>query len=273
MRILSIALLGLWASLARTAVAQQTCNGGATCPLNVSATATINSVARLSISSTTTALTTPTVSDFGAVAGVNSSGPTSDGEIERGLHADRVGGVEHVERRQQQQAGVRSEDDGQRGLRHDARPGRPELERNERHHVHDRLQHDLQLHGRCTRQLFAGREVHPFRSMMIRISSFTALSSFVPHAARRYIAVAFVATLPGVARAQFGVDKTELFLNPSLSASARASSPSETKAMSARKRRSPSRIGTAPSPAPTDFTMRARSRSRVPRRSASFRGH
>ena len=53
--------------------------------------------------------------------------------------------------------------------------------------------------------------------MMTRISSFTALSSFVPGAARRYAAVAFLAALPGVARAQFGVDKTELFLNPSLS--------------------------------------------------------
>jgi hypothetical protein len=76
MRILSIALLGLSTSLAQTAVAQQTCNGGASCPLNVSATATINSVARLSISSTTTTLTTPAVSDFGSAAGVNSTGPT-----------------------------------------------------------------------------------------------------------------------------------------------------------------------------------------------------
>jgi hypothetical protein len=76
MRILSIALVGLSAGLARTAVAQQTCNGGASCPLTVSATATINSVARLSISSPTTTLTTPSVADFGSATGVNSTGPT-----------------------------------------------------------------------------------------------------------------------------------------------------------------------------------------------------
>ena len=75
MRIL-FGLVVLSAGLARTAAAQQTCNGGASCPLTVSATATINSVARLSISSATTTLTTPTISNFGTAAGVDSPGPT-----------------------------------------------------------------------------------------------------------------------------------------------------------------------------------------------------
>lgn len=55
--------------------------GAQTCNLNpctdpVTASATINSVARLSITSTTTALTSPKGVDFGTSAGVNNSGPT-----------------------------------------------------------------------------------------------------------------------------------------------------------------------------------------------------
>jgi hypothetical protein len=75
MRISSVVLVALL-TLYRTAAAQQTCDGGATCLLNVSATASINSVARLSISTTTTTLTTPATADFGTTAGVNSTGPT-----------------------------------------------------------------------------------------------------------------------------------------------------------------------------------------------------
>ncbi len=75
MRTLSVVCFGLlvWACAAN---AQQTCDGGATCALNVSATASINSVARLSISTTATTLTTPATSDFGTGAGVNSAGPS-----------------------------------------------------------------------------------------------------------------------------------------------------------------------------------------------------
>jgi hypothetical protein len=58
----------------RGALAQ--CNGGATCTLPISATATINTVARLMISSTTTTLTAPNAADFGTSAGVTSGGPT-----------------------------------------------------------------------------------------------------------------------------------------------------------------------------------------------------
>ena len=78
MRALPLALIvattALLTGAARSASAQ--CNGGATCTLAVTATATINSVARLSISSSTTTLTTPTAADFGASGGVNSNGPT-----------------------------------------------------------------------------------------------------------------------------------------------------------------------------------------------------
>ncbi len=70
--VLAFALL----TTSRLAAAQQTCDGGATCSLSVSATATMNSVARLSISTATTTLTTPTSSDFGTAAGVSTSGPT-----------------------------------------------------------------------------------------------------------------------------------------------------------------------------------------------------
>jgi hypothetical protein len=57
------------------------CNGAAasgtvSCTLPVVATATINAVARLSINSTTTTLTAPNAADFGASAGVTSTGPT-----------------------------------------------------------------------------------------------------------------------------------------------------------------------------------------------------
>jgi len=57
------------------------CNGAAatgtaSCTLPVVATATINAVARLSISSTATTLTAPTAGDFGTIDGVTSAGPT-----------------------------------------------------------------------------------------------------------------------------------------------------------------------------------------------------
>jgi hypothetical protein len=44
--------------------------------LQVNATATINAVARLSINTTATTLLAPKAADFGAAAGVNSTGPT-----------------------------------------------------------------------------------------------------------------------------------------------------------------------------------------------------
>ena len=75
MRTLSVVCVGILA-LSHAAEAQQTCDGGATCAHNVSATASINSVARLSISTTATTLTTPATSDFGTATGVNSAGPT-----------------------------------------------------------------------------------------------------------------------------------------------------------------------------------------------------
>jgi hypothetical protein len=59
---------------ARGASAQ--CNSGPSCSVQVLATATINTVARLSISNTTTSLTTPKAADFGSSAGVTSIGPT-----------------------------------------------------------------------------------------------------------------------------------------------------------------------------------------------------
>jgi hypothetical protein len=52
------------------------CNGGSSCTVPITATATINAVARLTISSTTTSLTAPTAADFGTTAGVTSAGPT-----------------------------------------------------------------------------------------------------------------------------------------------------------------------------------------------------
>lgn len=55
--------------------AAQTCNANP-CTVPVTATATINSVARLTVSTTTTTLTAPKAADFGAGAGVTSSGPT-----------------------------------------------------------------------------------------------------------------------------------------------------------------------------------------------------
>lgn len=61
---------------ARGMMAQQPCNGGASCVLPITATATINTVARLTITSTTTALTAPKGSDFGTSAGVTTAGPT-----------------------------------------------------------------------------------------------------------------------------------------------------------------------------------------------------
>ena len=59
--------------------AAQACNNTApalSCTVPVVATATINSVARLSITSATTTLTAPASADFGVGAGVSSSGPT-----------------------------------------------------------------------------------------------------------------------------------------------------------------------------------------------------
>jgi hypothetical protein len=75
MRFSSVVLVAL-TTFSHAVAAQQTCDGGATCTLNVSATASINSVARLSITTTTTTLTTPATTDFGTTAGVNSVGPT-----------------------------------------------------------------------------------------------------------------------------------------------------------------------------------------------------
>ncbi len=77
--------------------------------------------------------------------------------------------------------------------------------------------------------------------------------------------------LPAVARAQFGVDKTEFFLNPSVSAERTGVSRCATKAMFARRPRSRSKIGIGPNRERTDFTKRARCRSRARVRSASFR--
>jgi hypothetical protein len=68
------ATIVLLAVLARGAFAQ--CNGGATCTLQIAATASINTVARLSITSTTTSLTAPKAADFGSSAGVTTTGPT-----------------------------------------------------------------------------------------------------------------------------------------------------------------------------------------------------
>jgi len=76
MRFVSLVVAGLCLTLAAAAAAQQTCDGGASCQLTVAATATINSVARLSISATSTPLTTPSAADFGNAAGVASIGPT-----------------------------------------------------------------------------------------------------------------------------------------------------------------------------------------------------
>jgi hypothetical protein len=78
MRISSTILIGIFA-LSRVAGAQQTCSDNSvpvTCTLPVSASATVNSVARLSISVGTTTLTTPKSTDFGTTGGVNSTGPT-----------------------------------------------------------------------------------------------------------------------------------------------------------------------------------------------------
>jgi hypothetical protein len=68
-------LLAIALMAPRNASAQ--CTGGATgCQFTLSGQATINAVARLSISSATTPLTAPHASDFGTTTGVNTSGPT-----------------------------------------------------------------------------------------------------------------------------------------------------------------------------------------------------
>jgi len=76
MRFVSPVVVALSTALAAAAAAQQTCDGGASCQLSVAASATINTVARLSITATTTTLTTPSSADFGAAAGVATTGPT-----------------------------------------------------------------------------------------------------------------------------------------------------------------------------------------------------
>jgi hypothetical protein len=77
MRISSAILVGLFA-FSRAADAQ-TCPVNASpfhCTVGVSASATVNRVAQLSITTTTTTLTTPKSTDFGKAAGVNTTGPT-----------------------------------------------------------------------------------------------------------------------------------------------------------------------------------------------------
>jgi len=70
----------LSSALPGVAVAQ--CNGGplvaghSTCTLAVTATAVINTVAKLSTTSLTTTLTAPQAIDFGTTAGVTTAGPT-----------------------------------------------------------------------------------------------------------------------------------------------------------------------------------------------------
>src|SRR5689334_10351498 len=76
MRLVPPMVVGLSSMFAVTALAQQTCDGGASCQLTVSATATINTVALLKISESTTPLTVPSTAAFGVAAGVNSNGPT-----------------------------------------------------------------------------------------------------------------------------------------------------------------------------------------------------
>jgi hypothetical protein len=64
----------LLAAVSRAAAAQ--CNGVSSCTVTVVASATINAVARLSITSATTSLVAPKAGDFGTSAGVTSAGPT-----------------------------------------------------------------------------------------------------------------------------------------------------------------------------------------------------
>ena len=70
---LSAALL-LGVAAPRAASSQTVCNGPGSCP--VTATSTVNSVARLTVTSTTTTLTAPKAVNFGAAAGVTTTGPT-----------------------------------------------------------------------------------------------------------------------------------------------------------------------------------------------------